>query len=332
MNFTSTVLRKRIAPLLAAAGVTVAVISPVPVFAIPAPTPVSQLPLTIAIPAHPQILLAVANSESMDGNLSGAIMTGSGSLNASLSALNASSSPANFTIPAGFTPPLNLGAAGVAPYTVNVAGTLYDNSPSRMNVAKAGINAILTGFMASADFGLLDYSTGGTSLYTTWVYQMSPPGGFTFTSVAAPTNQVPNPCYGVNIALGNSVSSNCNTLNGYYASQSILLQPYMNIGSSSDDPSINDVLYAGGLSTICMVHGGPNPVNPYPPHFSLGQFNNGGFSVTESYSTARPGLARRPPVRPTPASCPSQRKSSTRNADSAMAPVNRRPPAISSYR
>jgi type IV pilus assembly protein PilY1 len=288
-NFTSNVLRKRIAPLLAAAGVAVAVVSPVPVFAIPAPTPVSQLPLTIAIPAHPQILLAVANSESMDGNLSGAIMTGSGSLNASLSALNASSSPVNFTIPAGFTPPLNPGAAGVAPYTVNVAGTLYDNSPSRMNVAKAGINAILTGFMASADFGLLDYSTGGPSIFTTWVYQMSPPGGFTFTSVAAPTGQVPNPCFGVNIALGNSVSSNCNTLNGYYAAQSILLQPYMNIGSSSDDPSINDVLYAGGLSTICVVHGGPNPVNPYPPHFSLGQFNSGGFSVTESYSTGTPG-------------------------------------------
>ena len=289
-NFTSTVLRKRIAPLLAAAGLSMAVVSPLPLFAaVPAAIPVSQVPLTIAIPAHPQILLAVANSESMDGNLSGAIMTGSGSLAASLSALNASSSPVNFTIPAGFTPPLNPGAAGVAPYTVNVAGTLYDNSPSRLNVAKAGISAIVTGFMASADFGLLDYSTSGTSIYTTWVYQMSPPGGFTFTSVAAPTLQVPNPCFGVDIALGNSVSSNCSTLNGYYSSQSILLQPYMNIGSSSDDPSINDVLYAGGLSTICVVHGGPNPVNPYPPHFSLGQFNNGGFSVTESYSTGTPG-------------------------------------------
>ena len=211
-NFT-TILRKRIASLLAAAGFGMAVVSPLPVFAaIPAATPVSQLPLTIAIPAHPQILVAVANSESMDGNLSGAIMTGSGSLPASLAALNASSSPVNFTIPGGFTPPLNPGAAGVAPYTVNVAGTLYDNSPSRLNVAKAGINSILTTFMSSADFGLLDYETNSTSIFTTWVYQMSPPGGFTFTSLAAPSGQVPNPCFGVDTALGNSVSSNCNTL------------------------------------------------------------------------------------------------------------------------
>ncbi len=50
--------------------------------AVPPPTPVSlsQLPLTIVVPAHPQIILAVGNSESMDGNLSGAIMLGSGSL------------------------------------------------------------------------------------------------------------------------------------------------------------------------------------------------------------------------------------------------------------
>jgi type IV pilus assembly protein PilY1 len=289
-NYISNVVRKRAAALFGAAGVAMAVMSPIPLFAaIPAATPVSQLPLTITIPAHPQILLAVANSESMDGNLSGAIMTGSGSIPAALSALNASSSPVNFTIPAGFTPPLNPGSAGAAPYTVNIAGTLYDNSPSRLNVAKAGISAILANFMASADFGLLDYSTSGTSIYNTWVYQMSPPGGFTFTSVAAPTGQVANPCFGVNILLANQVSQDCNTLNGFYSSQNILTQPYMNISASSDDPSINDVLYAGGESPVCIVHGGPNPVNPYPPHFSLAQFNNGGFSVTEGYSTATPG-------------------------------------------
>jgi hypothetical protein len=38
------------------------------------------VPLTLATPAHPQIVIALGNSESMDGNLSGAIMTGSGSL------------------------------------------------------------------------------------------------------------------------------------------------------------------------------------------------------------------------------------------------------------
>ena len=34
---------------------------------------VSQVPMTVEIPAHPQILLAVGNSQSMDGTLSGAI-------------------------------------------------------------------------------------------------------------------------------------------------------------------------------------------------------------------------------------------------------------------
>ncbi len=289
-NYVSNILGKRAAAILGAAGVAMAVMSPIPVSAaIPPATPVSQVPLTITIPAHPQILVAVANSESMDGNLSGAIMAGSGSLPAALAALNNSSSPANFTIPGGFTPPLNPGAAGLAPYTVNALGTLYDNSPSRLNVAKAGISAILTNFMASADFGLLDYSTSGAAFYTTWVYQMSPPGGFTFTSIAAPSGQVPNPCFGVNLLLVNQVSQNCNTLNGYYAAQAITTKAYMNVSASSDDPSINDVLYAGGESAVCIVHGGPIPVNPYPPHFTLAQFNLGGFSVTEGYSTPTPG-------------------------------------------
>ena len=68
---------------------------------------ISQIPLTVTIPAHPQILLALANSESMDGDLSGAIRTGSGSIPHPL--LFNSASPVNFAIPAGFTPPLNTG-------------------------------------------------------------------------------------------------------------------------------------------------------------------------------------------------------------------------------
>ena len=39
---------------------------------------ISQVPMTVEIPAHPQILLAVGNSQSMDGTLSGAIYTGAG--------------------------------------------------------------------------------------------------------------------------------------------------------------------------------------------------------------------------------------------------------------
>ena len=163
----------------------------------PTPTSISQLPLTIAVPSHPQILFAIGNSESMDGNLSGAILAGSGSLGTSLSALQNSSSPLNFTIPAGFTPPVTPTATGTAPYTVTVSGNLVDNSPSRLNVAKGGLAAVLTTFMSNADFALMDYSTGGATLYTTWVYEMSPTAGsFVFTGTQGAGNRyVTNPCY-----------------------------------------------------------------------------------------------------------------------------------------
>src|SRR5215470_2157089 len=77
------------------------------------PLSIAQVPLTVATPAHPQIVIAVGNSESMDGSLSGAIMTGSGSLDPTLAPLQNSSSPLNFTIPPGFTPPVNPGGGGV---------------------------------------------------------------------------------------------------------------------------------------------------------------------------------------------------------------------------
>src|ERR1700753_3668482 len=121
----------------------------------PPTTSIAQLPLTISVPSHPQIVIAIGNSESMDGNLSGAIMLGSGSLGSGSALLQNSSSPVNYTIPAGFTPPVNAGAAGSAPYTVTVSGNLVDNSPSRLNVAKAGVSAVLTSFMSNADFALM---------------------------------------------------------------------------------------------------------------------------------------------------------------------------------
>jgi len=83
----------------------------------PSPVLISQTPLTVAIPAHPQIVFALADSQSMDGDLSGAIMTGSGSLGGAVgTSLAASSSPATFTVPSGFTPPLNPGTGGLAPW------------------------------------------------------------------------------------------------------------------------------------------------------------------------------------------------------------------------
>jgi type IV pilus assembly protein PilY1 len=282
-----------------------------------APTvPISQVPMTIAIPAHPQIMLALGNSQSMDGTLSGAIMTGSGSLGAAYTGLNSSSSPANFnyTVGAGFTPPVNLGwipcaptpcapvavtaatppgTAAYAPYTVSSGGYLVDNSPSRLNVAKAGITEILTTYIDSADFGLMNYTTSGNGEYETWVYQMSQPGGFTFTSTPGLNEYIANPCYGVSISpITNQVSQDCANLNAFYPTQSILTQPYIVVGSSSDDPAINDVLYApaGYAAPVCVVYGGPYPPTPFPPSgFSLADYEYGG--VYEYYTNEVNGCA-----------------------------------------
>ncbi len=251
------------------------------------PVLISQTPLTVTIPAHPQIVLALTNSQSMDGDLSGAIMTGSGALAGVVGTdLNASSSPVNYTIPGGFTPPVNPGAGGQAPYTANSAGTLLDNSASRMNVAKAGISAILTSFMAYADFALMDYSTSSLSEYSTWLYYMSPPGSnFTFTATpGAGDYYVANPCYNANVALTDAYSESCNNLlTNFGAASGVTTQPYLIIGASSDDPLINDVFYAGSTfqPPIC-VQGTPNPVNPYST-YGLGSYETGG--VVEWFTT-----------------------------------------------
>jgi type IV pilus assembly protein PilY1 len=250
---------------------------------------IAQVPMTITLPAHPQILLAVGNSQSMDGDLSGAIYTGSGQTPHPL--LATSSSPVNFTIPSGFTPPLNTGSGGVAPYTVISGGLQLDNSASRLNVAKAGITAILNAYIASADFALMDYATSGMGEYTTWVYQMSNPGGFTFSSIAPSSGEyVPNPCYGVPIGGPFQVEQDCQILNGFYASQNISTKQWMIIAASSDDAAINDVLYAGGgIDPICVVYNGPSPLTPFPPYYSLGSYNYG--NVYEGYGAETSGCA-----------------------------------------
>ena len=251
---------------------------------------ISQVPLTIAAPSHPQVLIAIGNSQSMDGDLSGAIMTGSGSLSSALSSLSNSSSPVSYTVPSGFTPPVQAAnSSGMAPYTVNQSGILYDNGASRLNVAKAGVQAILSSYMQNTDFALEDYSTTGTSLYTTWVYYMSPNNSnFSFTSTQATNNRyVANPCYGYSSA-STSVKSYCTSMvnANLYSASTLGGSKYMQIGASSDDSNINDVLYAGGQSGLFVTYNGPNPASPYPPNFSLANYNNG--SIFVSYNKSSP--------------------------------------------
>jgi type IV pilus assembly protein PilY1 len=283
----SKTTRGRLAHALASAGCTLLVCWSSNVMAVaPAPTiTISQIPLTVTIPAHPQIVLALANSESMDGNLSGAIMTGSGSIAHPL--LYPTASPVNYTIPGGFTPPLNPGVAGQAPYTVTEGTLLADNSPSRLNVAKAGITAVLNAYIDSADFALIDYAVADLTESSTWVYQMSNPGGFTFQNTIPSSGEyVLNPCFGVNLAGGFRVSNNCAALNTFYPSQNITAQQYMLVSFSSDDPSVNDIFYNvfnSNYDPVCVVYNGPHPApNPFPPQFSLTSYEDGG--VSEGYN------------------------------------------------
>jgi type IV pilus assembly protein PilY1 len=256
-----------------------------------ASTSIAQVPLTVATPAHPQIVIAVGNSQSMDGNLSGAIMTGSGSLNPALALLQNSSSPLSFTIPPGFTPPLVPGAGGIAPYTVAANGLLADNSPSRLNVAKQGIAAVVKAFLQNADFALLDYVLNGTSVHATWLYEMSPVSGpfvFSNSTTPAPDRWVVNPCYQYD-TLGNGTIlwNDCHAIDiSNKVTGNMAQSQFMQISASSDDPLINDVLYAGGaIDAVCLDYGGPNPASPYTA-FTLAQYNASPSNISESYTQA----------------------------------------------
>lgn len=257
---------------------------------------IAQYPLTVAVPAHPQVLFAITNSESMDGNFSGAIMTGSGSLGGAVATgLANSSSPAQYQIPSGFTPPVNAGSGGYAPYTVWGGSYWIDNSDSRLNVAKEGIQQILTDYMEYADFALMDF-TGTSGPWTTSVYYMSAPGGFTFTNTPGSSPYVNNPCYGANTALTDAYDQSCHDLRVLYpVGSGLIADQYMIIGSTgiagdtigttSDNPTINDVFY-GGTPPVCVVYPpGPNPATPYPPYYSLGNYENGGVSVGYNSTT-----------------------------------------------
>ena len=224
----------------------------------------------------PQILIILDNSQSMDGDLSGAIMTGSGTVPADTS----SSSPINYTVPSGFTAPETGAAEGTSTeYTyADANGTLIDNSASRLNVAKAAIMDAYNEWSGYAEFGLMDYGVQGSpSVYTTWVYYMSENGGdFTFGTSSTPPSglmAVDNPCY-------QSSATTCNDIKTLLGSTAESDQ-YLYIQDSSDEPDINDVLYAHGLPSNFVTYGGPTPSSPYTK-YNLLDYNKG--KILESYS------------------------------------------------
>lgn len=245
-----------------------------------------------AAPASaPQVLLAITNSESMDGTTAGAIMVGSGIYGASLAT---SSSPVSYTVPAGFTPPLNAGSAGSAPYTVQCGGGyMCDNGPSRLNMTKAAISNVLSTYGNSMNFGVYTFSTGAPSLYTTWVYYMSGSGGFAFTNSAS-SSSVSNPCYQYSSATSD-VQSGCSSFASLYGAGAMSGNPYLSLGATSDNALINDVLYASSLPSVFLTYGTVSPANPYT-FYSLQTYNTniGGYAVSYAKTSFGGGWATTP--------------------------------------
>ena len=266
--------------------------SPFALATLPPTLAISTIPLISVQYGAPQVLFVLDNSQSMDGDLAGAIMTGSGTAtdSANKPVDLQSSSPADYTVPAGFTAPVSGATSGATPYTVN--GT--DNSASRLNVAKEAIQQAYNQWNGMMNFGLMDYGVKGTpkksTTYTTWVYYMSGPGGFAFgTSPTAPTQtaggltvplqSVPNPCYYANT----QATKSCVGIHAYFTSINVsgsFSDPWLYIQDTSDAPDINDVLYGGGLPSNFITYAGPHPTSPYTG-YTLQNYNNG--TISESY-------------------------------------------------
>ena len=245
----------------------------------------------------PQVLIILDNSQSMDGDLSGAIMTGSGTATGSNGFVDqSSSSPIDYNVPTGFTPPVQ--PTSPVLYTVCSGGVCTDNSASRLNVAKAAIMDAYNKYSNDVQFGLMDYGVQGSpSLYTTWVYYMSGPLGFQFgTSASAPTQttttgqvvqlqSVLNPCYYSNT----QSTKSCQQIRSFFQKKGVsgtFSDQYLYIQDTSDEPAINDVLYNNGGSSN-MVFSGPFPTGGYESNnnpdpyisFNLQDYNSGVIEI-----------------------------------------------------
>jgi type IV pilus assembly protein PilY1 len=125
---------------------------------------------------------------------------------------------------------------------------------------------------------------------------MSPDGsGFVFTNTqAAGSRYVANPCQNYkSLASTNPVYQNRSAIDtSGQVTGDVSASHWMQVSASSDDPLINDVLYWGGSSAVCMVYGGPSPANPWPPNFSLSQYNSNPANIHESYVNQTASCAR----------------------------------------
>jgi type IV pilus assembly protein PilY1 len=276
--------------------------------------PISQVPLATASSVRPQVVFALANSSSMDGDLSGAIVTGSGALTTIEGIfgtanygvpypLNDSSSPVSYAVPAGFAPTTQAAdSTGTAPYTVNVDMDLFgatyqipvDNGPSRMNVAKAGIRAILQNYMQNTDFALIDYNVVPHGTFETWVYYLSPDkSNFIFTNTKLQENRyAANPCFNYTSSTTSSViKDSCDAIANsgqieIHASGTLSSSAYVQISASSDDPDINDVFYSNTKPPVFIKYG-RGTSSPYSD-YQLSDYNAGRVRI--SYPDTTPSI------------------------------------------
>ncbi|MGK9452734.1 type IV pilin biogenesis protein [Acidithiobacillus caldus] len=276
--------------------------------------------LNIPTSEQPQVLIILDNSQGMAGvikgpdGLSGAIMSGSGTVPEDSN----SSSPVDYQASSDFTPPAQGGGGQTVPYSVpcnsgilsslgsqacsafgaGSSGNAYvDNSESMFNVSENAIRSIMSTpeYNNNIQFGLETYGLkGGVGLYNTWVYYMSGPNGFTFGSSSTPPSSglqaVPNPCYG-SVSNGYFTNNSCYYIYRFYNySSAIYSDRYLYIQDSSDDPIINDVLYAyayqwqpGATNAVAQ---GPTTYGTNLPDYEK---NNGSTGV--QYSRYSNGLA-----------------------------------------
>lgn len=250
---------------------------------------ISQVPLTEVIPTQPQVLVVITNSQSMDGTTNGDMMVGSGTADSSLFG---SSSPVNYTVPSGFTPPLQAAnVAGQAPYTVLQLENFVDNGPSRLNMAKQALSAILANYMQNTQFGLMTYNVSNPQVYTTWAYYTSVmDGDFVFTSTPQTGKRyVANPCMAYNENGNGGGNSTCNNMANIYGANNLKYSTLVQILNSSDDNNINDVLHYLEWPPVSVTYNGPTPATPYPPNFSLSNYNAGNVSLTYQQSQPTKG-------------------------------------------
>ncbi|MBU2742487.1 MULTISPECIES: type IV pilin biogenesis protein [Acidithiobacillus] len=259
----------------------------------------------------------------VDG-LSGAIMSGSGTVAEDVS----SSSPVYYPVGTdGFIPPATattavapgtsvqysvpcnssllttLGQTACSSFGAGTSSKAYvDNSESMFNMSENAIRYILgqPTYANNIQFGLETYSTHSISLYNTWVYYMSASDGFSFGTSPTPPKglqTVANPCYG-SVSNGSFTNYSCGDIYSYYQTygamknlntSNLYNDPYLYVKDTSDNPIINDVLYATanqwGTGATNNVGSEPNT----PSNYNLDGYES--KQIQGSYNQYTNGLA-----------------------------------------